>query len=93
MFNFFKNIWRFYSRHFKRLLLPFQGILDNVEELEKVKTNYYCFDYFIPFILTIIICIDTGIQYWIHGYDRKKFVFFNHVIMKFLPEFFIYQRD
>ena len=89
MFKLLSRIWRSYNEHLDRMMVPFQAILKN-DDLEKLKTKYYYrWDYFIPFALTASICIDTVIQYLIHGYDLKKRVFFNHIIVKSMPDFFI----
>ena len=93
MLKIFKKIWRFYEKHLDVMMLPFKGIVNNINQLEKIKTNFYRWHYFIPFALITGIGIDTAIQYSIHGYDTKNPVLFNHVVMKFLPEFYLSQGD
>lgn len=81
-----KTIWRFYTKHIAHLTISFHAILNDKIMLENIRNRKYRRDYIFPFMLTSAIVLDTAIQYLLHGYNRKKLIFFNQIVMKFMPE-------
>ena len=74
-------------------MFPFRSIIKDCEILDNVYHRRYRWNFIFPFVLTGWICLDTGIQYMIYGYDLKNLRFYHHIIMKFMPDYFINQSD
>ena len=93
IFDGFKQSWRIYSDHLDRMIQPYQGILQDRNILERIKVSGYRKDYIFPTILAGGIIMDIIIHYLIYGYDRKRLIFYHHIMFRSLPDFFKAQSD
>lgn len=81
------------SHHLNEMILPFQPILSDQNQLERIKKRENRYHYALPFILISAISLDTIIQYQIYGYDPEKKIFFHQIALRFMPDNFIIQAS
>ena len=94
MLSHLKRLRRWYFYNGEQLFLLFKPIIgyENINELQKLTNCKYHWNHEFP-ILLIDISLETAILYWLYGYDTKKPIFFYHLVMYFIPEFFIKNSD
>ena len=67
MRNYFWDLWHYYIRHLRLVELPFEAIFYDRNILKDVRNRKYRYHYLFPLSLSLVIALDTGVQFIQNG--------------------------